>query len=88
MGTLTIKRNKVSLADTLLLMAGGFAHTIAVEGVEFAGSNIYFDRVLEKFTFDDTPAPGCRDPDRSRNITPFSITLTCGQKIISGVIPL
>lgn len=60
MGTLTIKRNKVSLADTLLLMAGGFAHTIAVEGVEFAGSNIYFDRVLEKFTFDDTPAPGCR----------------------------
>ncbi|MCS3107492.1 hypothetical protein NXV07_02865 [Bacteroides fragilis] len=41
-------------------MAGGFAHTIAVEGVEFAGSNIYFDRVLEKFTFDDTPAPGCR----------------------------
>ena len=42
MGTLTIKRNKVSLADTLLLMAGGFAHTIAVEGVEFAGSNIYF----------------------------------------------
>lgn len=43
MGTLTIKRNKVSLADTLLLMAGGFAHTIAVEGVEFAGSNIYFD---------------------------------------------
>ena len=60
MGTLTIKRNKVSLADTLLLMAGGFAHTIAVEGVEFAGSNIYFDRVLERFTFDDTPAPGCR----------------------------
>jgi len=41
-------------------MAGGFAHTIAVEGVEFAGSNIYFDRVLERFTFDDTPAPGCR----------------------------
>ena len=66
MGTLTIKRNKVSLADTLLLMAGGFAHTIAVEGVEFAGSNIYFDRVLEKFTFDDTPAPGCR-PEQKYN---------------------
>lgn len=60
MGTLTIKRNKVSLADTLLLMAGGFAHTIVVDGVEFAGSNIYFDQALEKFTFDDTPAPGCR----------------------------
>lgn len=60
MGIFIIKWNKVFFVDILLLMVGGFVYIIVVEGVEFVGFNIYFDRVFERFIFDDIFVLGCR----------------------------
>lgn len=71
-GTLTIKRNKKSIGnDLLVIQAANLKRSIRVGGSGMAGSNIYWDAALQRLAFDDVPFEGQTAPHEKYQGVPF-----------------
>ncbi|MGL5785840.1 MAG: hypothetical protein ACRCX4_03335, partial [Bacteroidales bacterium] len=63
-GVISILRSGRTMdPDTLIVDLGGIKKNIIVRGVDIAGSNIYYDDLSQKLTFDDVPDKGSNSPN-------------------------